>query len=178
MPLKPQDLLVCLELAARDQDSWTYAELAEDLGLSPSETNKAVERALEAGLLTPSTDPKGKPGPVRAALMEFLAHGVRHSFFASPGRLVRGMPTAHSAPPLDSQLHGSEEPPLVWPDPEGEHRGQAVDPLYPTVPQAARKNARLYELLALTDALRCGRARERKLAVEALRERLCDDAER
>ena len=172
MPLKPQDLVVCLELAVREQQSWTYSDLAADLGLSPSEANKAVERALEAGLLCPSSIPRNKPTPIRAALLDFLIHGVRHAFFVSPGRLVRGMPTAHSAPPLNAKLRGGDEPPLVWPDPKGESRGQAIEPLYPTVPSAARKSSQLYELLALTDALRCGRARERKLAAEALRSRL------
>lgn len=172
MPLKPQDLLVCLELATRGSEPWTYAELAQGLGLSASEANKAVERSLAAGLLAPSTEPRGKPGPVRAALLDFLAHGVRHAFFAQPGRMVRGTPTAHSAPPLAARLRGGDEPPLVWPDAKGQERGQAVDPLYPSAPEAARRNPRLYELLALTDALRCGRARERKLAVEELRKRL------
>ncbi|MBL4847129.1 MAG: hypothetical protein JKY65_16535 [Planctomycetes bacterium] len=174
MPLKPQDLVVCLELSTRESEAWTYADLAADLGLSPSETNKAVERALEAGLLCPSDQPRGKPIPIRAALLEFLVHGVRHAFFTSPGRLVRGMPTAHSAPPLDAKLRGGDEPPLVWPDAQGDSRGQAIEPLYPTVPAAARKSAQLYELLALTDSLRCGRARERKLAAEALRAKLND----
>lgn len=174
VPLKPQDLVVCLALTDRDRGSWTYAGLGEDLGLSASEANKAVERALAAGLLAPSTEPRGKPGPVRAALLEFLAHGVRHAFFAQPGRIVRGMPTAHSAPPLREHLRAGDEPPLVWPDPKGEVRGQAVEPLYPSVPDAARRNRHLYELLALTDALRCGRARERKLAALELDKRLSD----
>lgn len=176
MSLKPQDLLVCLELTTREEHPWTYAELAGDLGLSLSEANKAVERSLQAGLLAPSLGPRGKPVPVRALLLDFLAHGVRHAFYTRPGRLVRGMPTAHSAPPLNAKLPGGDDPPLVWPDPDGDHRGQAIDPLYPSVPGAARKNARLYELLALVDALRCGRARERKLAIKELRKRLSDGA--
>ncbi|HKX46944.1 MAG TPA: hypothetical protein VJP77_09605 [Planctomycetota bacterium] len=174
MPLKPQDLLVCLALAARGPAPWTYAELGTDLGLSASEANKAVERAVAAGLLAPALEPRGKPIPVRATLLEFLAHGVRHAFFARPGRMVRGMPTAHSAPPLKNRLRGGDEPPLVWPDAKGEQRGQAVDPLYPSVPDAARRHPGLYELLALTDAVRCGRARERKLAVAELEKRLTD----
>jgi len=174
VPLKPQDLFVCLALTDRGPGPWTYAELGEELGLSASEANKAVERAVAAGLLAPSTEPRGKPGPIRAALLEFLIHGVRHAFFAQPGRMVRGMPTAYSAPPLSEQLRGGDEPPLVWPDVKGEQRGQAVEPLYPSVPDAARRNPELYELLALTDALRCGRARERKLAVLELGKRLAD----
>ena len=45
-----------------------------------------------------------------------------------------------------------------------------ITPLYPKVPQAAREDAQLYELLALTDALRVGRPRERQLASDLLKE--------
>lgn len=54
----------------------------------------------------------------------------------------------------------------------GRVRGQAIEPLYPSVPAAARKNVELYEFLALIDALRVGRARERKLAAEEISKRL------
>ena len=39
-----------------------------------------------------------------------------------------------------------------------------LEPLYASVPGAARRNPALYDLLALVDALRIGRARERNLA--------------
>ena len=51
-------------------------------------------------------------------------------------------------------------------------RGAAVEPLYRSVPQAARLDSALYELLALVDAIRIGRARARKLAESMLRSRL------
>jgi hypothetical protein len=51
----------------------------------------------------------------------------------------------------------------VWPFPEGEHRGVTLEPLYKSAP-AALRDPFLYELLALIDALREGRVRERKLA--------------
>jgi len=159
-------------LATREEPEWTYAQLAEAVGLSLSEANGAVDRALQAGLLAPPLGPRCKPRVNRAALLDFLTHGARHSFFASPGRIVRGMPTAHGAPPLDALVQSGDEPLLVWPDPQGEHRGQSIEPLYPSVPEAARKNSSLYELLALTDALRCGRSRERELAAQELAKRL------
>ena len=46
--------------------------------------------------------------------------------------------------------------------------GFPIEPLYETAPKAARKDPVLYELLALIDALRDGRARERQLAEKAL----------
>ena len=172
MPLKTQDLLVVLDLASGRGPSWTYAELAGDLGLSASEANKAVERSLAAGLLVPGREPRSKPRPARAALLEFLSSGVRYAFFVEPGRIARGMPTAHSAPPLSHRIKGGTEPPLVWPDPKGQSRGQTVVPLYRSVPDAARRNPQLYELLALVDGIRCGRARERKLAITEIGNRL------
>ena len=38
-----------------------------------------------------------------------------------------------------------------------------LEPLYKSVPRAARADAQLYEWLALVDAVRAGRAREREL---------------
>jgi hypothetical protein len=47
-----------------------------------------------------------------------------------------------------------------------------VQPLYKTAPLAARRDADLYEILALVDAIRVGRARERQRGLELLAERL------
>jgi hypothetical protein len=66
----------------------------------------------------------------------------------------------------------SKEPPPVWPHPEGEVRGLEFSPLYKSAPNAARKDQKLYEWLALIDAVRGGRARERDLAIKELRSRL------
>jgi len=85
--------------------------------------------------------------------------------------VTRGMPTAHAAPPLSEEIMGDDLPP-VWPDPEGTVRGETLEPLYRTVPMAARNDPQLYELLALVDAIRIGRARERNLAEKHLKERL------
>ena len=60
----------------------------------------------------------------------------------------------------------------VWPFPEGQHRGVTLEPLYRTVPAAALRDPFLYELLALIDALRDGRAHERELAERELFRRL------
>lgn len=171
MPLKPLDLLVCLELASSSAARRTYADLGAAVGLSASEANQAVLRASQAGLLLPP-DADEKPRPNAGALLEFLIHGVRHAFFVVPGRVTRGMPTAHSAPPLSARLAATGDLAFVWPDPEGDVRGQAIEPLYPSVPAAARRSPALYELLALVDALRCGDARARKMAIAELEPRI------
>lgn len=60
----------------------------------------------------------------------------------------------------------------MWPSNQGDIRGQAIQPLYRTVPAAAKSDGQLYELLALTDAIRVGRAREVALAIKELQERI------
>ena len=47
--------------------------------------------------------------------------------------------------------------------------GEALEPLYKTAAKAAQRDPKLYECLALIDAIRSGRARERKLAEQHLR---------
>ena len=47
-------------------------------------------------------------------------------------------------------------------------RGEGLQALHPCVPGAALRDAALYELLALFDALRAGRARERGMAAQRL----------
>ena len=60
----------------------------------------------------------------------------------------------------------------VWPDPVGKEMGQSVLPLYKTVPMAVKKDPRLYEYLALVDAIRLGKGRESAYAAEELEKRL------
>jgi len=75
------------------------------------------------------------------------------------------------APPLAKTFSVGELPP-VWPHPQGKVRGEGLAPLYRSVPEAALKNAALHEWLALVDAVRAGRARERNLAAKELTRRL------
>jgi len=167
MQMKPQDLLVVLKILA---SGWpgSYALLGLDLGLSPSEAHAAMGRARKAGLMHPLENT-----PIKTALAEFLLHGIRYVLPAEPGSMTRGMPTSYAAPPLREQFSSSENDDVpVWPDPDGERRGYELKPLYRSVPKAARKDAKLYEWLALVDALRAGRARERELARQIVERRL------
>lgn len=171
--LKPQDILVVLKLVALGLRPWSYAWLAGNLGMSPSQLHSAVRRALAAQLAVKKGD---VITPHIRNLEEFLVHGLRYVFVAEIGRLTRGIPTAYAAPPLDKHFPESAEPPPVWPDPEGTVRGLAFSPLYKLAPQAARSDPALYELLALLDAIRGGRARERDLAIKELSKRLAQYA--
>lgn len=208
MQLKPQDFLVALKLVAWGEQRWTYARLAQELGISVSEAHGAVKRGLEAGLLlqnrpsvllpeaggadaAPSVqEPQGiyrvtrkrvrraaaseseavADNPVRPHphnLAEFALHGAKYAFPGVRLPLVVGVPTSHSAPAFAGVFApGSSD--FVWPHPNGSVRGVGVEPLHPSVPFAAMQDAKLYEMLALFDALRVGKARERGMALERL----------
>jgi hypothetical protein len=167
MTLKPQDIVILLKLVSLGDRPWSYNVLAVELAMSPSEVHSGVKRAAAARLLDPQRNV-----PILRALQEFLVHGVKYAFPPDRGPLTRGLPTAYAAPPLNSLIVLPDEPPPVWPDPEGKVRGYAFSPLYPSVPKAAALDPALYELLALVDAIRDGRARERELAIKELTARL------
>lgn len=165
--LKPQDIVAILKVHSFQKASWTYSTLAQSLGMSASEVHAALERCEAAGLYDGS-----KRRILKQAVLEFLVHGLRYVFYAQPGPLSRGLPTAHSAEPLKSKLVASPSEVYVWPDPQGVVRGQAIAPLYRSVPQAANNDPELYALLSLIDALRVGRVREQRLAVGELEKRI------
>ena len=100
-------------------------------------------------------------------LAEFVIHGARFVFVPDRMPLAVGVPTSHSAPAFAGVFApGSTD--FVWPHPNGKVRGQGVEPLHPNVPFAAMQDGKLYEMLALFDALRVGRARERGMATDRL----------
>lgn len=210
MQLKPQDFLVALKLVAWGDQRWTYARLAQELGLSASEAHASVKRGLLSGLLlqnrasavsfagaagagahaiqepqgiyrvtrkrvrrsaVPSEEDVGLlDNPVRVhaqALAEFAVHGAKYAFPGVRLPLAVGVPTSHSAPAFAGVFApGSTD--FVWPHPNGSVRGMGVEPLHPAVPFAAMQDAKLYDMLALFDALRVGKARERNMAMERL----------
>ncbi|MBC7543863.1 MAG: hypothetical protein H7338_14155 [Candidatus Sericytochromatia bacterium] len=162
--MKPQDILVLLGVLQAPM-KWRHADLAMELGLSQSEVTTSLERSRLAGLIDDD-----KRTVFRKALLEFIEHGLRYVFPAKPGPIVRGVPTAYSAPPLSDTIRTTEMDTMVWPSPDGYQRGQAIEPLYPSVPAAAMRNPQLHMMLALIDAIRIGQARERTLAINALRD--------
>jgi len=167
MALKPQDIVILLKLVTIGDRQWSFSSLANELVMSPSEVHSGIGRATAARLF----DPQRKV-PILQALLEFLVHGVKYVFPPEKGHLTRGVPTGYAAPPLNTLIRQSDDPPPVWPDPEGKVKGFEFSPLYRSVPRAVAHDHGLYELLALVDAIRDGRARERELAVKELTARL------
>lgn len=174
MILKPQDVVILLKLVALGHEPWTYQRLSVELFISQSEAHAGVRRAVAAQLMSDVSTGGGRP--VLRALAEFLIHGVRYAYPPTRGELTRGMPTGYAAPPLNATIVQPSEPPPVWPYAEGSARGYLFEPLYPSVPRAAARDPKLYELLALVDAIRDGRARERELARKELEKRLATAA--
>lgn len=165
--LKPQDVLLLLKLVVLNGPTSIFPAVPEALGLSKAEVHNSSKRVRNARLL-----PHDSWNPLRKNLLEFLVHGVKYVFPARYGSETIGMPTAYAAPPLNAQIAANGAALPVWPDPEGHARGQALYPLYPSAPQAARRDPALYELLALLDAIRIGNVREQQLAKTLLTERL------
>lgn len=163
--MRPQDVAVLLKVVALGAEPWQGIGLAAALRLSAAEVSNSLKRSAMAGLLD-----AGKRRVAKGALLEFLKHGLPYVFPVRPGGLVRGVPTAHSAPPLQAKFMAEEH--YVWPHAKGSMQGQGITPLYPGAVEAALDDPALHELLALADALRVGRTRERNEAARELAKRL------
>jgi hypothetical protein len=157
--MRPQDVPILLKIISFERASinWKMKDLARELDISPSEISESLNRSNHAHLID-----YDKRHVFRLALHEFVVYAIRYVFPQSPGSMTRGMRTAHSAPPINKVIRSDEQ--YVWPDAEGDTKGQAIEPLYPTLVQASKQDEFLYTALALIDALRVGRAREKEIA--------------
>ncbi len=167
MILKPQDIAVLVKLELLGGQSWTFVSLVPLVRLSPSTIHDGLQTAAAAKLYDPT-----RKAPIRQNLLEFLIHGVKYSFPPQKGSIVRGVPTSYAASPLVSMFPPNGEPPPVWPFEQGQARGISFEPLYPQIPGVALADPRFGEVLALIDAIRDGRARESKIAIDELTKRL------
>jgi len=163
--MKPQDIVLLLKIISINTNLWEQKPIAESLEMSQSEVSESVARSKYAGLL----NPKGKT-VMKHGLLEFLAHGLAYVFPQKPGPIVRGIPTSHSAYPLNGMIQSNEV--YVWPYAKGTVKGHSIEPLYKSVPQAVLKDEKLHALLALVDAIRVGRAREKEMAITELKNRI------
>jgi hypothetical protein len=164
--LKSQDIVVLLKLALRSDD-WTFEQIGAELDLSPSAVHRSLGRAENAGLYD-----RDRRAIDRGALLDLLSHGARYFFPPVMRGEARGFPTAWAAPPLARRLSSSRQNMPVWPHAQGNVRGIALEPLHPVVADAARRDPKFGELVALFDAIRIGNARERSLASDELEHRL------
>ena len=164
--MRPQDIVVLLKIIAVKQDDWFNSDLAQSLKISPSEISEVLNRCKIAGLI----DSKKRMVNVNS-FYEFLVYGLKYVFPTVPGAIVKGIPTAHSASPIKEYISSGKDS-YVWAYANGTHRGQAIEPLYKSLPQIVFEDKPFYELLVIVDTIRIGRTREKKIAVEELNKRL------
>jgi len=170
--LKPQDCIILIKILANPAKEWSQRQLAKTLCISVAETNAGIKRLGEAGLLR--KDKEGGFFPNINAAEEFLISGIKFFFPAKLGEYTRGMPTGIAAPIFHGKIALGNDPLPVWPDALGEQKGVALTPIYPSVLKALHENSdqSFYEFLALIDAIRIGRPRERNVASVLLKEKL------
>ena len=162
--LKPADVLVLLKLAAGGLAS--VRTLESELGLSKSSVALSLRRLYEAEILKDDDERGLRINKLVAR--DFLEHGARWVAPAKVGDFELGLATAHTSKFLAHKLSGDPDP-VVLPLPHGPVRGRAVTPLHPKAPAAALRDPALLRLLAILDALRIGRARDREVAAAELR---------
>ncbi len=180
--MKSQDIVIMLKLVSlEDQirqahldeptisDPFALRSLESELGISKTEIGASIRRSIASNLAIKSND-RAKVN--RRNLTEFVQHGLKYVFPAKPGAPQRGVATGFAAPMLEGKLVSSGADIYIWPHPEGSQRGLSIAPLFKSVPDAALKDARLYELLALIDAIRTGNQREANLAQRSFEERM------
>ena len=164
--MRPHDIVILLKIASKKDNDWLMKDLAIELGISGSEVSESLHRSSMAGLIA-----KDKKRLMKRSILDFLEHGLRYVYPQQPGAKVRGVPTAHAAPPLNQEIESEEA--YVWAYGEGTVRGESIEPLHPKVPKACLMDPEFYEYMALCDALRVGRVREKNQAIEILRKKLC-----
>ncbi len=175
--LKPQDIVLLLKLIANKEHlTWSQNQLAVHLCMSQSEVNAGMKRLNLSGLLQPSFDAQSF-SPNLSGIEEFLLHGFKYIFPVRLQEYTRGVATSYAAPIFKNQIVIGDELIPVWPYAEGQVRGLALEPLYSSVPKSVIKypDPEFYDLLALIDIIRQGRARERNIAVKILQNKLRDN---
>jgi DNA-binding transcriptional MocR family regulator len=165
--LKGQDVVVLLKLLGSDKQP-PVRDLASQLGFDLAGTHRALRRLDEAGLYS-----AGRRRIIRGPAEEFLVHAAKFNFPPRWESEVRGIPTSWGAEPLKGELAEAAGLVPVWPYSGGAVRGLGLEPLHTMVPKAALADSKLWQRLALVDALRSNEsARITQLAAELLRERI------
>ncbi|MBP1672458.1 MAG: hypothetical protein H6Q25_273 [Bacteroidetes bacterium] len=165
--MRPQDVIILLKLSTlKNTTNWHFYDIANHLKMSTAEISESLERSKLAKLVS-----ENKRELYTESFLEFLIYGVKYVFPVIPGRIVKGIPTAHSAPPLNKIIQINNEL-FVWKSSNGTIKGQEIQPLYKTIPEFILDNQEMYELIALVDVLRIGKMREVQLAIEFLNQKL------
>ncbi|MHB1920853.1 MAG: hypothetical protein ACYCOO_01325 [Chitinophagaceae bacterium] len=165
--IKSQDIIVLIKVLREGKNKWKFESLQNDLQISMSAIHRSLERCVRARFISP----RPFDDIYILNISEFLIHGIAYTFAIEPGKITRGIATAHSAPPLKNKII-SDKDIYVWPYPKGNLRGQSIEPLMKQVPEIIQHDPPLYEILVLIDAIRIGRTREKEIAANLLKARL------
>jgi DNA-binding Lrp family transcriptional regulator len=164
--MKSLDVVVLCKLfilQSTGRKNWTYAQLAEETCLSVGEVHASVKRLKKSQLFDEFTKSVIPP-----AFTEFLVHGLKYVFPADIGTPTRGVAASHSASILHDEMLQSDADVYVWAYSQGKQKGLSIKPLSKNTPKAALKDPKLYDFLALIDAIRIGKTRERTIAARKI----------
>ena len=169
--LQAVDCVILFKLLAQKDKALTHRDLAEKLFLSRATISVGLRRLLQSGLVRSELE-TNKLIPVMATAEEFIIHGLKYVFPSEVGKFTKGIATGIAAPVFEGKLVLGKDPIFVWPYEHGKVKGLAFVPLSPSVPKAvaSSEDRKFYDLLALVDVMRQGRARERNIAVELFKE--------
>lgn len=164
--MRPQDVVILLKIASKKDSAWMMKDLSSELGISAGEVSESLNRSAFSGLIS-----RDKTKLLKLSLFDFLVHGLAFVFPQRPGPMAVGLATSHAAAPISEHILSNIA--YVWPYEYGTIRGESIEPLHPKVPEACLKDPVFYEYMVLCEALRVGRVREKNIAIEELRKRLC-----
>jgi hypothetical protein len=163
--LRPSDVVVACQLTISPLAQ--FSSLATETGISSGECHNAVRRLRQARLIFAD-----ERRPAIEVLQHFLIHGAPFAFPPVVGPVAIGMATGHSSMAFRGTIDSPDG--FVWPHADGTARGQSLIPLFSGATGLPDRNAPLYEILTIIDALRTGTTRVRKVAAELLATRLGD----
>lgn len=160
--IRPQDLIILLQIINVKDEYWLAKDIAQQLHLSASFVSESLERSIFSGLLS-----ENKKRVNRKALYELLIYGLKYIFPVKPQALVKGIATAHSYSEFKNEFSSNIE--YVWKSDDGDIIGQEIEPLYEKQVIAAQNDVQLYKNLALIDLIRTGNKREISFAENELK---------
>jgi len=146
---------------------FSVRSLEQDTGISKSQISLSLKRMYDVGLAKPDRK-TGLPKTNCKSLLEFIAYGIQYVFPTKEGEVTRGIATSIAAPVLQGKLMTSGELAPIWPYHKGKLKGVSVQPLHENIFDTIKTDDLSYALLALTDAVRLGHSRERRLALDIM----------
>ncbi len=162
------------------KEQFTLRGLSSSLGISKTEISASLRRSIDNNLLVfnelqsssilslSETDWQVN----RKALFDLIRYAIPYIYPIKQMGLNFGLATGFSAPALIKELTSAGILPYIWPSEYGTTYGQAIEPIYKTVPFASKYDAFIYNCFALIDAYRLGKAREKEIAIKYLEKEL------